>query len=232
MHTRRYFVLSQNSSARPSLAASRCVFRSYSLTVTNLKQEAGETTIDVYNDNPNHFDLMLRYLYEGEFYDLIAADFPKDYTSRILVSIGIEVLADKHDIPKLLLASTNKVEEDLNPEETGADFSTLESAIHECHGPSRNVGSEMGQAVARCFVADFWGYIWDAKFDELGSKYSALGADMIVATKFYSRIMPTLKTCTKPSCRRNFTLDAGWFKPRKIQDFFCEYCGTKQAVPQ
>jgi uncharacterized protein YlaI len=161
------------------------------LTVTDIRQEAGNATIDLHDDDAEHFDFMLRYIYDGDFYTLSKSNHSQDTPSRVLLWMGVSVLADKYDIENLLDASESQVLCVLCDMKDEIDFSTLEAAIHgHCKLPN-NSGSRMGKKISKCIVMSYWRYLSQGRFDELVHKYNTFGADMAIAMKNSPKIRAT-----------------------------------------
>jgi hypothetical protein len=61
-------------------------------------QEATEPVIEIHEDDPEQFEVMLKYLYTNKYE---SPDGTTELARRFLILIGVHTLADKYDVERL-----------------------------------------------------------------------------------------------------------------------------------
>lgn len=75
-------------------------------------QEASGTVMELYDDDPDHFEFFLKYMYTGIYdKDAISKLADGDAVKRATIPIGINVVADKYDVPDIRKTITQDVKE-------------------------------------------------------------------------------------------------------------------------
>jgi hypothetical protein len=73
-----------------------------------------DTVIELYEDNPEHFEFLLEFIYTNDYDKFATAYFVADNSvRRILTPIGTHEAADKYDLPKTYKHATEDVRDNL-----------------------------------------------------------------------------------------------------------------------
>ncbi|KAF2123120.1 BTB/POZ protein [Lophiotrema nucula] len=141
--------------------------------LTGQFKEASHPTIEVHDDNPNRFAIMLEHLYTLQY-----SNKDSSYTvhSGCLVPIGVYALADKYDIPTLKA---------LAAQEFGKNSPSLimtsdvEQIVKSHYQHLIEVNGELGKVITAFLVAKRSSCNWmSTHFIKLVKEYPNFGADM------------------------------------------------------
>jgi hypothetical protein len=146
-------------------------------------QEASDETIELHEDNPGHFRIMLEYIYTHQ-YVYEAPSEATDLEKRFPIPIGLHTLADKYDVEGLAQQAVslfscscwNCTCEPISDEE-------CEQIVKAHYDHSVTVDSVMGKAIASYILEKMRPFMYDDKFDLLVYTYPFLGADIVFAEK-------------------------------------------------
>jgi hypothetical protein len=147
----------------------------------HLLQEASDRIIEVYDDSPVHFEIMLKYLYDlGWTYTSDGDKLEKS----ILDPIRVYALADKYDIPGLRARSAQ-----IFPQIGHSEYTTgtYEKMIEAHYDQCAEVNSEMGCKIAALLLStsrhkgsSTRGFMKSESFSVLTKKYPIFAADLIL----------------------------------------------------
>jgi hypothetical protein len=146
-----------------------------------LSQEASDRIIEVYDDSPVHFEIMLKYLYNLEW--TYTPDGDK-LEKLLLDPICVYALADKYDIPGLRARSAQIFPELGHGEYT---IGAYEKMIEAHYGQCAKVDSEIGCKIAALLLStsrrkssSTRGFIKSESFSALAKKYPIFAADLVL----------------------------------------------------
>ncbi|KAI4638712.1 hypothetical protein J4E93_009740 [Alternaria ventricosa] len=132
-HTREYY----------AHKAVLCLESNYFLNAfTGNFKESSEGIMELHEDDPEHFEFLLKFMYTGAYNkDEIAKFAGDDKNKRVLVPIGVHAIADKYDVVKLYEPAAEDVKAVLV--DADKDKEMLITAIHAHYGTEVNVDGAM-----------------------------------------------------------------------------------------
>jgi hypothetical protein len=148
-----------------------------------LHQEASDEAIELHEDNPGHFKIMLEYIYTQEI------EMPSEATDlekRFLIPISLHTLADKYNVEGLAQQAVTL----FSCYSCGWDCTCEPISDEECeqivkahYDHSVTVDSVMGKAIAGYILNNMRPFMYDDDFDLVVHTYPFLGADVVLAEK-------------------------------------------------
>lgn len=117
--------------------------------ITNQPQEASTQTIDLYDDDPDHFGLLLKAMYTHR-YDHTAVDklAAGDKSRCIDIALGVYMLADKYDIALINRLLATQLHDILTTTKDENNVLLKATIAAYYKNPAANVDGEMGKMLA------------------------------------------------------------------------------------
>jgi hypothetical protein len=140
-------------------------------------QEASEKVLDIHDDNPEHFEIMLKYLYT---YKYETPDGVSDFEKQFIIPIGLHTLADKYVVEGL---GARAVEAFGYDKSKILDADECEQLVQAHYEYCAQVDSPMGQAITGYILVVLKSFMYTDMFAALVQRYPILGADIVFAEK-------------------------------------------------
>ncbi|KAF2686968.1 POZ domain-containing protein [Lentithecium fluviatile CBS 122367] len=140
-------------------------------------QEATDRVIELQDDNPIHFEVMLKYMYTLKYEVPSMNELEKDaqFHQTYLLPIGVYALADKYGVSELGTIATDRF-----PLE-GSLIPTEGRRIVEAHySKCVQADSVMGRVIARKLLRSCRTLITGSAFDDLVKRFPNLAADILL----------------------------------------------------
>jgi hypothetical protein len=149
-------------------------------------QEANEGTMELHEDIPEHFEFMLKSLYDGRYNANEVSELKDDdKIEEVSIAIGVCVVADKYDIPKIFESAEENVNEMLL--NYPADTTLLFGAVKSYYGNDAPAGGPMSNLISsiifeeysKCLDRETYEKLLKSDdFGKLLSSYPAFAADI------------------------------------------------------
>ncbi|KAJ4364906.1 hypothetical protein N0V95_000552 [Ascochyta clinopodiicola] len=141
-------------------------------------KEATTQVIELHDDDPDHFEFILKYIYTyrydtGTIVKLAADDLKK----RVMIPISVHAVADKYDVPRIYGPITIDIRSQLN---TYA-FELIKTAISAHYASVTSVGGLMGKTFSSILLESQRKFTDTPEYRELVISNPAFGADMALA---------------------------------------------------
>ena len=141
-------------------------------------QEASQTTMEIHDDNPDHFEFVIRHIYTQDF-DAAAIDTLAvgDCVRRVTIPLGIYLVADKYNMPSSLLRNivTNTETVLCRSEYT---LNVLLSLVPLCYGIISKADHPFGIRLAKEILRRFRKAISSNNFANIVKAHPVFGADV------------------------------------------------------
>ncbi|KAH7091930.1 hypothetical protein FB567DRAFT_434637 [Paraphoma chrysanthemicola] len=192
-------------------------------------KEASESGIELHDDEPELYELLLKFIYCNEYdKDTIVKLAGDDKAKRVLIPIGVFAIADKYDVPKIYQPAANDVRGIL----TSSDIEyseRIQTALHAHYGTCGSIDSAMGKTITTVILENYASRLPKSDFERWMMSYPMFAADVALAVhrddgirKFYRQ---NCTSCNKILLTDKATIDSvGW------SGYFCTYCGKKFVV--
>jgi hypothetical protein len=147
----------------------------------NIRQEACDSTVELHDDDPDYFELLLKFIHTNVYNKEAVNKLPaEDKTKRISVSIGLYAVADKYAVARLCPPVAGDLQSAFEALELD-DFTSLAAAVTKCSEVVSHVDAPLGSGITK-FVME--------KFRRLLRRYPILGAEVTLMT---SDLLPVLQ---------------------------------------
>ncbi|CAN9203102.1 unnamed protein product [Alternaria sp. RS040] len=160
-------------------------------------KEASEQTIEVLDDDPKKFELMLKFVY--------TMDLPTPSRSsschiealvehNIMVPIGVHILADKYEITPLLHYTCDQVARAMRIHGKSLEADHIAAIVAAYYDSCSRAQSTMGITIAQGIDKHVGSWISrsqmhpDTSFDSMVKKYGFFAADLVLALKSAGRL--------------------------------------------
>ncbi|KAF2628452.1 hypothetical protein BU25DRAFT_420923 [Macroventuria anomochaeta] len=133
---------------------------------TDTLQDVKDPIMNLLDDNPNHSEVLLKYVYNGDnYYEDVKQLCNGDSTKQVLTAMGVWALADKYGLKFFSKEVECHIDGILS--EANEDFTTLEAAINEYYSCKPAVDSKLGKmkkmtCAYSIFAADMM-LVWERK---------------------------------------------------------------------
>jgi hypothetical protein len=162
-------------------------------------QEATTDVMELHDDNPHDFEVLLTSMYANDFDDYqynLSQLVPTDGVEGFERLLGIHVVADKYDVTRLSTAANDAIHGfvlDLCPED-------MIPTIMAYYNDTVGVDSEIGRAITEKILSKDPEMITTAMFEELLPLYSTFGADVGLAMLRNPELARERRACTNSDC--------------------------------
>lgn len=156
-------------------------------------QEANSEIIELHDDDPVYFEVLLRYLYEHKWNTTVANRKVHDYSpdtfpAKAFTPIGVYALADKYEVEELKACAVGQLPDPrlrdsrayapgVSQSEQSCDV--LEAHYSHCISPN----CAMGRRLCHIVIRRRDGVAKEKGIEDLAVKYPALAADMYFAAR-------------------------------------------------
>ncbi|KAI4624429.1 hypothetical protein J4E83_004103 [Alternaria metachromatica] len=195
---------------------------------SNDLKEASEGIMELHEDDPEHFEFLLKFMYTGEYdKNEIAKLAGDDKGKRVLVPIGVHAIADKYDVAKLYEPAAEDVKAVLMEASKGQDM--LITAIHAHYGTEVNVDGAMGRLITSVVFEKYRNLVKTKDFEQLLLAHPTFAADVALNSQRNNVLSgPTFARCI--NCG-NQTVDVAGMRRAKNTYFSCPQCTRQQILP-
>ncbi|KAF2452022.1 hypothetical protein P171DRAFT_16702 [Karstenula rhodostoma CBS 690.94] len=139
-------------------------------------KEASENVIELHDDVPEHFEIVLKFLYTHRYdKDAIVKLADNNQDKRVLTPIGVHVIADKYDIELLSECMADDVGAILP---TYTQWSTYKAVIQGFYGGCSRARSPVGTIIARTLIEHSTNFVGVAECKDLMQQFPCFGADI------------------------------------------------------
>jgi hypothetical protein len=154
--------------------------------IVNYILEASEGTMELHKDIPEHFEYMLKSLYNGGYDANEVSELKNDdEIEEVSMAIGVCVVADKYNVPKIFESAQENVKEMLlnYPADTALLFGAVKSYYGNdapAGGPMSNlISSIIFEEYSKCLDRETYEKLLKSDdFGKLLSSYPAFAADI------------------------------------------------------
>ncbi|KAF2799325.1 hypothetical protein K505DRAFT_294799 [Melanomma pulvis-pyrius CBS 109.77] len=161
--------------------AVRCLHSKQFLNIfSENRKEESACIINLHGNDPVHFEIMLKYLYNLKWKDPAQGTYDENpsFQIKFMVPIGVYALANKYDIEKLRTCATQQF-----PDREPAGYYSNDQYVQmiEAHY-SQCIGKDclMGRKIAALAVKSSKDFILHESFEEMVKKYPSLSVDIIL----------------------------------------------------
>jgi hypothetical protein len=194
-------------------------------------QEATNKVIELHEDDPEHFKILLKFIYtnsyDKETISKLAAD---DKVQCILMPIGIYKVADKYNISRIYELVTKDIQ-DVLTNTIDDNFEILQAAIHAHYGSGATVDNLLGKLITSVVLNMHTTFTTMPAFEGMIQLYPMFGADVALAMTrrnqgcFIKMVSYTCKDCFETS-----HIDFGRLRSIGHKYFHCSTCGNDVPV--
>jgi len=160
-----------------------------------LFQEASQNTIEVLDDDPQNFELMLKFIYTMDLVPL-QTDRPTPALKLkldILDPIGVYILADKYEVIPLLVRTCSQVKDAMATHSGILNGNVINQIITAYYDRCPRVQSSMGITIAQGLDIHAGSWISGAKgsakhsFEQTVKDYGCFATDLLLALRSSKR---------------------------------------------
>ncbi|KAI4938792.1 uncharacterized protein J4E92_000073 [Alternaria infectoria] len=218
-HTREYY----------AHKAVLCLESDYFLNAfTGNFKEASEGIMELHEDDPEHFEFLLKFMYTGAYNKHeIAKLAGDDKIKRVLVPVGVHAIADKYDVAKLYEPAAEDVKAVLV--EAAQDREMLITAIRAHYGTEVNVDGAMGRLITSVVLENHQDLLRTKDFEQLLLAHPTFAAD--VALNLQRNALSALTAGWCIGCRANHNIDAAGMRKAGCTHFYCPRCSRQCPLP-
>ena len=150
-------------------------------TCANHLQEANEGVIILQDDDPVHFEVMLRYIYTLRFEVPSKESWKADhhFQSQYLLPIGVFALADKYEVDELRRVAAAEFPVPIYGSVRLVN-KQAESLVEAHYSYCVRGDCLMGQAIARNLLSGAKEWIRSPQFKDILKRYPSLGGDVLL----------------------------------------------------
>ncbi|KAJ8108593.1 hypothetical protein OPT61_g8068 [Boeremia exigua] len=185
-------------------------------------KEASDAVMEVHDDDPDHFEILLKCLYTYD-YDKAAVDklAAGSVNKRVLVPIGVHALADKYDVPCIQKVIADDLRSHLSP----GTLKKLKCAIGAHYKTMMVAGGPVGALLASVLLEGQRGFMHTPEYQQLVMSNPTFGADMALG------LARDTVDCRCSSCSKDFVLrrDVLGLERKWVH---CPYCNCSAAVQE
>lgn len=195
---------------------------------TNDLQEASEGVMELHEDDPEHFEFLLKFMYTGAYNRHEIAKFAgDDKTKRVLVPIGIHAIADKYDVAKLYEPAAEDVKAVFMEASKGQDM--LITAIRAHYGTEVNVDGAMGRLLTSVVFEKHQDLVQKKAFEQLLLSYPTFAADAALHSQRSNTLgegaLVKCDSCSVKAVHIVNLRNAGCIR------FYCPKCACHRVLP-
>ena len=174
--------------------------------------------MELHGDDPDHFELLIKFIYTND-YDVkaILKLAAQDKVKRILIPIGIHVVADKYEVAKV----SESAAEDVRSSLEGAAVDVIKAAVRAHYEGGTTVDGTIGKLIAQTILEDHSKLIPTAEFQALIKSQPAFGADVALAVVSSTKQPGEVRTCSTSGCQYKNISQHGM----RVQ--YCQRCGAQ-----
>ncbi|KAF2643831.1 hypothetical protein P280DRAFT_546719 [Massarina eburnea CBS 473.64] len=185
-------------------------------------QEATDNTMELHDDDPDHFEFILKFIYTGCYdYEAVTQLANGDTIKRGLTPVQIYVIADKYDVRRLYEPAMKEIETILKAEPR-YDYVMLKAVIEEYYNSHGGGGSPLGLLISKVLLGHNHSFTETPDFENLLMRFSALGGDMALVYHRQGMFQ------TRPLVCRHCLLTI--HVKGNIGVYFCGRCNLKNQV--
>ncbi|KAF1939412.1 hypothetical protein EJ02DRAFT_457009 [Clathrospora elynae] len=189
-------------------------------------REATEGVMKLHDDDPQHFEVLLKFIYSDKYdKDAITQLAADDKNKRVVIPIGVYAVADKYDVPKLYDPAAEDVETLLH------DTDVIEGAIHAHYKDKNSFDGPIGRLITSAALGN--GCFTNAvEFENLMISYPMLAADVGLYVRRSGRSsLDNLRIHRCPICISDSYIDPeAIFSYGEGSSLYCYICGTAQRM--
>jgi len=177
--------------------------------------------MELHEDDPDHFEFFLKFIYTNE-YDKheIAKLAGDDKGKRVLVPIGVHAIADKYDVAKLYKPAAEDVKAVLL--EAVEEEDMLITAIQAHYGTEVNVDGAMGRLITDVVFDKHQGLLEIERFEQLLLAHSNFAADVALHSHRGKGLRtPKLAQCLH--CKKQ-VVSIDHARKAGMRSFYCPNC--------
>jgi hypothetical protein len=190
-------------------------------------QEASDNVISLRDDDPDHFELLLRYIYTNHYdTEEIAKRATDDATLRVLIPMGVSAVADKYEVDSLYEHAVADVRALLSTQDS-SDFKLLRAAITAYYSLDITMNSSMGDLIVSIVLNAQRGFMSSANYQSILRMSPTFAVDIALGLS-----RNTINAhCNRCRIHVTMQLDAGQqaqevLKREIISCNLCGYCIT------
>ncbi|KAF2030397.1 hypothetical protein EK21DRAFT_111920 [Setomelanomma holmii] len=149
-------------------------------------KEATKNTMQLYDDDPELSELVLKFIYT-ETYELetITKMAAQDKIKRVLVPIGLYIVADKYEVARLYNPATADIQYVFGFFQPSNNFEVLKAAITACFDIVRVVDAPLNKIITTFVMNSGRAFMALKEFRELIRRYRIFGAQVaLLSGKF------------------------------------------------
>jgi len=148
-------------------------------------QEASESVIEMKDDDPDHFEIMLKFLYTNEYELSVEEMDAPQLVENFIHPVGVHLLADKYEIDGLCIAAANAFGCPDSWEHSDCCFKIdtdgLNQVVGVHYGACALVGSDMGGRIVNYMFRHCKMNDMAMQIGHLVHSFPAFGADIVIA---------------------------------------------------
>ncbi|KAF1939413.1 hypothetical protein EJ02DRAFT_513888 [Clathrospora elynae] len=188
-------------------------------------REATESTMELYDDHPEHFAFALKFMYTLE-YDITAIGkiaSANDELERMQFALGVNIVGDKYDIYRLISPILYELRPILR---NTSSHELLKSTVHTYYKLCRQPGEAVGNLIVSTILRKHLAFRESDTFDDLVRSVPFFAADIALDYQRDKLFGVRRISCCK---RVNIVLN----NPRGIYtrlNTHCPYCGQAQII--
>jgi len=152
--------------------------------LTRNVQETSESVIEMHDDNPDHFEIMLKYLYTKHYQISEKSRLAPQLVENFIHPIGVHLLADKYEVEGLCSAAVDAFGclSHWDPEKCAfkLDVAGLNEMVGVHYGACEIVGSGMGNCIVDFLFQHRKFHTMASDIKRLVHRFPAFGADIVM----------------------------------------------------
>jgi hypothetical protein len=177
--------------------------------------------MELHDDDPDHFACALKFIYTHVF-DVQDIKFSTDKDENLekaLFILGVQTVADKYDIQRLVPSTINSLEKVLKLK---VDVAILESIIKKHYGVCSAPGSAIGEVIARTTICNFHSFVAMEGFAVLLNKYAIFASD--IAQYYHKQGMFNVRRYKCECCASELLHHNPGYQQGNVVEFTCHDC--------
>jgi hypothetical protein len=141
-------------------------------------KESYESVMEIHDDDPDHFELLLKYVYTYSYdTDAINKLSGEDRTKRLLIPIGVHALADKYDLSCI----RGPIAEDLRGMANSVDYKMFPALLSAYYSTAVAVRGPVGEILTSWALNNHRSFVHTEAYKQMVASNHVFGADMALA---------------------------------------------------